>query len=94
VRYSTEREFLCRFSKTTHISNLIKTRPQGDQLFHANGRTDKQTDMTKLVVASRNYANAPNNGKIRVDFGSRQPRMFPGCNKRDSKSKLRTVRYV
>ena len=28
------------------------------ELFHA----DRQTDMTKLMVASRNFANAPKNG--------------------------------
>ena len=30
----------------------------GAELFHADG----QTDMAKLTVASRNYANAPKNG--------------------------------
>jgi hypothetical protein len=30
-------------------------------LFHAGGRTDEQTDMTKLIVAFRNFANAPKN---------------------------------
>ena len=25
-------------------------------------RTDRQTDMTKLIVVSRNFANAPKNG--------------------------------
>jgi len=27
--------------------------------FHADGRTDEQTDMTKLIVAYRNFANKP-----------------------------------
>jgi hypothetical protein len=31
----------------------------GAELFHAE---DRQTDMTKLIVALRNFANAPNNG--------------------------------
>jgi hypothetical protein len=35
-------------------STFNKIRPVGTELFHANGRTD----MTKLVVASRNFANA------------------------------------
>jgi len=26
---------------------------------HEDGRTDRQTDMTKLIVAFRNFANAP-----------------------------------
>ena len=33
----------------------MKIRPVGAELFHADGRTD----MTKLVVALRNFANAP-----------------------------------
>jgi len=33
----------------------------GVELFHADGRTDRQTDMTKLVVAFHNFANAPKN---------------------------------
>ena len=37
----------------------MKICPVGDELFHANGRTKRQTDMTKLIVAFRNFANAP-----------------------------------
>ena len=33
----------------------------GAELFHADGRTDKQTDMTKLTGDFRNFANTPNN---------------------------------
>jgi hypothetical protein len=35
----------------------MKIRPMGAQLFHADGRTD----MTKLMVAFRNFANASKN---------------------------------
>ena len=28
-------------------------------MFHSDGRTDGQTEMTKLIVAFRNFANAP-----------------------------------
>jgi hypothetical protein len=31
----------------------------GAELFHANRRTDRQRDMTKLTVVFRNFANAP-----------------------------------
>jgi len=31
------------------------------ELFHADGRTDRQTDMTKLRVAFHNFANASKN---------------------------------
>jgi len=34
-------------------------RPMGAELFHADRRTDGRTDMTKLIVAFCNFANAP-----------------------------------
>jgi hypothetical protein len=39
----------------------MKIRQMETELFHvlrADGQTDRQTDMTKLIVAFRNYANA------------------------------------
>jgi hypothetical protein len=33
----------------------------GADLFHAAGWTDRQTDITKLMVAFRNLANTPSN---------------------------------
>jgi len=47
--------FFKHFSISTLISNFIKIRPVGAELF----RADRQTDMTKLTVAFRNYKNAP-----------------------------------
>jgi hypothetical protein len=35
----------------------MKIRPVGAELFHANG----QRDMTQLIVAFRNFVNAPKN---------------------------------
>jgi hypothetical protein len=39
-------------------------RPVGTELFHADRQTerrmDEQTDMTKLMVAFRNFSNSPN----------------------------------
>jgi len=35
----------------------MKIRPVGAELFHADGRADGQTDMTKLIVSFRNFAN-------------------------------------
>jgi len=32
------------------MSNFMKIRPVGAELFHADGRTDGRTDMAKLVV--------------------------------------------
>jgi len=51
-------EFSNRFSKNTQIINLLKIRPVGTELFHAE-RTDRQTGLTQLIVAFRNSAKAP-----------------------------------
>jgi hypothetical protein len=48
-------EFVDRFLKNTQISNVMTIRPVGAELFYEDG----QTDMTKLIVAHRNFANAP-----------------------------------
>ena len=37
----------------------MKISPMGTELFHADGRTD----MTKLTVVSRNFANVPKNAE-------------------------------
>jgi len=37
----------------------MKIRPVVAELFHADGRTDRLTDMTKLIVDFRSFANAP-----------------------------------
>ena len=42
-------------SKNNEISNFVKIRPVGAELF----RADRQTDMTKLTVAFGNFVNAP-----------------------------------
>jgi hypothetical protein len=46
---------LARFSKNTQIWNFTKIRQLRAELFHADG----WIDMTKLIVAFRNFANAP-----------------------------------
>ena len=47
------------------ITNLMKFRPARAELFHVDGRTNTQADrrpgMTKLIVAFRNFMNAPIN---------------------------------
>jgi hypothetical protein len=54
-------EFFDRFLINSQISNFMKIRPVVAELFHADGTTDRQTDMTKLTVAFRNFPNAPKN---------------------------------
>jgi len=39
----------------------MKIRPVGVELFHVDRQTDGETDMTKLIVASRNIATALKN---------------------------------
>jgi hypothetical protein len=52
-------EFSTDFRKNNQISNYTKTRPVGAKYLQAGKRSDIQTDMTKLVVAFCNFANAP-----------------------------------
>jgi len=46
----------------------MKIRPMGAELFHADGRTD----MTKLIAAFHNFANAPKKTKLKypTHFGN------------------------
>jgi hypothetical protein len=37
----------------------MKIRSVGAELFHADGRTDSQTDVTQPIVAFRNFLKAP-----------------------------------
>jgi hypothetical protein len=39
----------------------MKIRPVGTEVFHADRRADRRTNMTKLIVAFRNVAIAPEN---------------------------------
>jgi len=45
--------------KNMQIPTFIKIRPVGADLFHVDAWMDRQTDMTKLIVALRNAENAP-----------------------------------
>ena len=40
-------------------SNFMKFRLVGAELFHVDGRTDRQTGTTKLIVAFHNFTKAP-----------------------------------
>ena len=55
-RYYWKFNFLDWSSRNTQKSNFMNILPVGAELFHVDG----QRDMTKLIVAFRNFANAPN----------------------------------
>jgi len=48
------------------MSNFMKIRPAGAELFHADGRTD----MTKLIAAFRNFANVSKNRRVLRNVGT------------------------
>ena len=49
--------FSTDLSKNFIVSNFMKIRQGGAEMFHADG----QTDMANLIVAFRTFANAPKN---------------------------------
>jgi hypothetical protein len=62
-----KREFSRRIFEKSSVSNLISIRPVGVELFHADRQTDGRTDITKLIVAFRNFAQSP---KIHLRAGN------------------------
>ena len=65
VRFQWNLNFIDGYlKKKLKISNFMKIHPVGAELFHADGRTD----MTGLIVAFRNLANAPKGCWIRNKF--------------------------
>jgi hypothetical protein len=48
----------------------MKIRAVGAELFLTDGQTDEWTDMVKLTVAFRDFANAPKNRFMRYDVFS------------------------
>jgi hypothetical protein len=57
-------------------------RAVGAELFHADGGTSRQTDVTTLTVAFRNVANAPKNStfclqNVFVLYGPQKSKSFP-----------------
>jgi len=58
VRFKRNLNFVVRFSNNTQISNFMKIYPVEAELFRANGQTRgwTDTDLTKLIIALRNFA--------------------------------------
>jgi hypothetical protein len=54
----------------------MKVSSVGAELFHADGSTERQTDMTKLIVAFRDFATAPNNRPKIENFVIKDQRHF------------------
>jgi len=50
------------FDKTLKFLEIYQ---MGAELFHANGRSDRQKDMTKSRVAFRSFANASRNCEMK-----------------------------
>jgi hypothetical protein len=51
-------ELFRQFLKDNEIY-FMKISSVGAELFHADRQIDRQTDMTKLTIVFRNFANAP-----------------------------------
>jgi len=54
-------EFLSSLSKYSTLSIFMKLPPVEAELYYADRRKDGRTDMTQLIVAFRNFVNAPKN---------------------------------
>ena len=50
---------LTGFRKNTQVSSFMSIRLVRAKLFQPDGQTDRQTDMTKLMVPFRFFAKAP-----------------------------------
>ena len=61
VQYFNETWILSTyFRKNTQLSDFLKIQFMWAEMYHADWLTDWQTDMTKLVVAFRSFANVSN----------------------------------
>jgi hypothetical protein len=61
-----QQTFSTGFQNNTQISSFMKIRLVGAEIFHTDGRTDRETRMTKLIVVFRNFSNSPTNWKFRL----------------------------
>jgi hypothetical protein len=65
-------EFSRQSFENPQMSNFMNICPVAAELFHAdgqtNGPTDRQTHITELMVAFRNFANAPKIATPTADY--------------------------
>ena len=47
------------FFKNPQISNFLVIIPEGTELLHADGQSDRRRDMTKLIIALCDFTEAP-----------------------------------
>jgi hypothetical protein len=59
-------EFSGKISKNPHISNFIQIRPAGANLCHADGRTDGDTETSKVIAVFGNFVKSPSNWRYWV----------------------------
>jgi hypothetical protein len=72
------------------MSYVMKISPVGVELFHADGRTDRQMYMTEISVAVLNFANAPKHC-VRGFFVQESPPALTLCFKGSQTSHLEMV---
>ena len=59
VSFYSNLNFIDKFSKSTQVSNFIEIHQLETELFRIEGRRD----VTKVIVAFRNFANTPKNNR-------------------------------
>ena len=67
----------------------MKIRPVRTELFHADGHTDRHTDMTKLIVTFRSFASAP-----KKDTTSNNDILHAGCLERCTISGMKRNKHI
>jgi hypothetical protein len=82
-------EFYQQIFENTPISNFKNIRPVGAELFHSEGQTDRQTDMTKLKLGFRNFANTPKNRRHLIPLKETRCSAFKQTEALDTGSDLR-----
>jgi hypothetical protein len=89
VRFEWNFNFLDRFSKNTQISNLVQIRPVRAELFHADGRTDRQTWWSQLSLFAILRTLLKLNKLLTVTFYNLIPEVRGSCSLQSVQAHLR-----